>query len=176
MLFCPNDPHFALLTVHRSTSDERIAEALQNFDRKYLGHSRMKLKYSHCLASGQIDHTHSTAQFVSMFGDRHTTKTRSFANLRKPDKRELATERQTTRVSRNCFDLMVFVQSSRRPNPTCHTPSSAPTTFRRKDVGEWGIESPRQMTSPDGTSMMTPLVALFGRHPAAVSVSLMAVT
>src|SRR5262249_17298696 len=57
------------------------------------------------------------------------------------------------------------------PEPDSQTHSRPP--YQR---GEWGIDRPRVMTSPESTSIRTPPLALFGRQPPIAFASPRAVT
>src|SRR5262249_8242916 len=52
------------------------------------------------------------------------------------------------------------------PEPDSQTHSRPPC-----QRGEWGIDRPRVMTSPESTSIKTPPLALLGRQPAIAFVS-----
>ena len=61
-------------------------------------------------------------------------------------------------------------------NPSVPVPDSQSQSRPAYQRGEWGIDSPRVITSPEATSMTMPSLALFARQPAGSSVSPRAVT
>src|SRR5262249_34000336 len=61
-------------------------------------------------------------------------------------------------------------------NPSVPAPDSQTQIRPAYQRGEWGIDKPRVITSPESTSIRTPPRALFGRQPSGSSVSPSAVT
>ena len=61
-------------------------------------------------------------------------------------------------------------------NPNVPAPDSQTQSRPAYQRGEWGIDSPRVITSPEATSIRMPPLALFARQPAGASVSPSAVT
>ncbi len=61
-------------------------------------------------------------------------------------------------------------------NPSVPAPDSQTQSRPPYHRGEWGIDSPRVITSPLATSIKMPPLALFARQPAGSSVAPSAVT
>ena len=140
-------------------------------------HGRVEAQESDHVSAGQVNDADAASAlvFLEAFGDRDAAEDRAFAHLRQPDERqapgEVETASETGGLGNRLVAAGIRVDVAQRSRADSQTQSRSPC-----HRGEWGMESPRVITSPVVTSIRMPPLALFARHAPIWSVSPSAVT
>ena len=79
--------------------------------------------------------------------------------------------KSTPRVKPGTSAIGSYLRVFGSMNPNVPAPDSQTQSRPAYHRGEWGIDSPRVITSPEATSIRMPPLALFARQPTGSSVS-----